>query len=182
MEKKRSRNPLARAAATCGLVVVALAFGLLAGSTQAATPPYEALDVGVVAGTTGVYAVSISGTGQVVGTNILPSGARHAFSWTETRGLVDLGTLGGAESWARDVNDSGLVVGASTTASGKIQAAVWTPTGDVLDLNTLDGAISATRGAAEAVNNQGQVVGTLGTHAFSWTQAGGIVDLGTLGG
>ena len=51
------------------------------------------------------------------------------------------------------------------------------------DLGTLGGAGSA----ATAVNNSGQVAGEAQTaggdsHAFLWTAAGGMVDLGTLGG
>jgi probable HAF family extracellular repeat protein len=45
-----------------------------------------------------------------------------------------------------------------------------------VDLGSLGGQSYAT-----AVNDSGQVVGN-GSHAFSWTQAGGMVDLGTLGG
>src|SRR5438874_12493147 len=53
----------------------------------------------------------------------------------------------------------------------------------LMDLGTLGG----NRGAARAVNNSGQVVGTSSTaggenRAFSWTAAGGVVDLVTLGG
>ena len=54
----------------------------------------------------------------------------------------------------------------------------------VTDLGTLGGSYSY----ASAVNDSGQVVGYSGTagsfasHAFSWTQKGGMVDLGTLGG
>jgi probable HAF family extracellular repeat protein len=53
-----------------------------------------------------------------------------------------------------------------------------------IDLGTLGGTYSV----ATEVNANGQVVGyatTPGnpaTHAFSWTQLGGMVDLGTLGG
>jgi probable HAF family extracellular repeat protein len=43
------------------------------------------------------------------------------------------------------------------------------------------GTLGADSSPAFAVNANGQVVGTSG-HAFSWTQAGGMVDLGTLGG
>src|SRR5947207_4028599 len=51
-----------------------------------------------------------------------------------------------------------------------------------VDLGTLGGTTSS----ASAVNASGQVVGESssgdGIRAFSWTAAGGMVDLGTLGG
>jgi probable HAF family extracellular repeat protein len=53
----------------------------------------------------------------------------------------------------------------------------------MVDLGTLQGGTSS---LANAVNESSQVVGSSGTadgdHPFSWTQAGGMVDLGTLGG
>src|SRR6266536_6626276 len=59
----------------------------------------------------------------------------------------------------------------------------------LVELGTLGGTSSwmASPGPS-AVNASGQVVGTSQTagdvdsHAFSWTQAGGMIDLGTLGG
>jgi probable HAF family extracellular repeat protein len=55
----------------------------------------------------------------------------------------------------------------------------------MVDLGLVDGAYGS--GGAAAVNDNGQVVGTNfmtsgDTHAFSWTQDGGMIDLGTLGG
>ena len=48
----------------------------------------------------------------------------------------------------------------------------------MIDLGSLGGSYSA----AQAISNNGQVVGESNAHAFYWTQATGMMDLGTLGG
>lgn len=68
--------------------------------------------------------------------------------------VVDLGTLGGRESTARDVNERGQVVGDSLTADGERHAFLWED-GVMHDLGTLGGDESI----AWAVNDAGQVVG-----------------------
>ena len=107
---------------------------------------------------------------------------------------IDLGTLGGSDSAALAVNARGQVVGYSsmTRYGAETHAFFWTQAGGMIDLGTLGGMNSL----AEAVNDRGQVVGWSDTpadtgvgvaccsvsRAFSWTQAGGMLDLGTLGG
>lgn len=100
--------------------------------------------------------------------------------------ITDLGTLGGAQSWAASINERGQVVGDSVTASGQVRAFLWQK-GKMVDLGTLGGPSSN----AVAINGDGQVIGVADTktragsdyfkHAFLW-QNGRMIDLGTLGG
>ena len=65
--------------------------------------------------------------GQVVGSADLGGDvASHAFSWTQTGGMVDLGTVGGTWSSAAAVNPGGLVVGESAVAGDTaFHGAIW---------------------------------------------------------
>jgi probable HAF family extracellular repeat protein len=124
----------------------------------------------------------------------------HAFRWTKSRGMEDMGTLGGTDSAAFAINDRGQIAGWSftnttpnpvVTTCGGLTVNVPTEdpflweNGKMIDLGTLGG----TCGQAWALNNRGQVVGysdlagdNAGVHAFLWDQKGGMQDLGTLGG
>jgi len=95
--------------------------------------------------------------------------------------LIDLGTLGGAESRAFAINDAGQVVGEATTGSGDVHAFLYSG-GTMNDLGTLGGPFSR----AVAINSSGQVAGvstTSGgaTHAFLYS-GGSMIDLGDFGG
>ena len=108
--------------------------------------------------------------------------AAHAFRWSASSGIQDLGTLGGTESVAYGTNNLGHIVGdASTNGNAASHAFLWTPGTGMLDLGTLGG----TRSVAYGVNDAGQVVGDSSlpngqVHAFFWSGATGMVDLGTL--
>jgi probable HAF family extracellular repeat protein len=75
--------------------------------------------------------------------------------------MTDLGTLGGTQSFAYSVNASGQIVGYSTTKGNATFAAFLYSGGTMTDLNSLLPPDSGwTLYFAEAINNQGQIVGT----------------------
>jgi probable HAF family extracellular repeat protein len=122
---------------------------------------------------------AVNDSGRVAGWSTTAAGELHAFSWTQTGGMVDLGTLGGYSpiSQAYDINRDSNVVGQS---SG--YAFLWTEAGGMVNLGTLGSG-----GVAWRISDSGQVIGESttpagDTHPFSWTQAGGMVDLGSFGG
>jgi probable HAF family extracellular repeat protein len=156
--------------------------------TVAAAAPVP-LDLGTLGGSQS-FATAINDSGQVVGW--ADTGTQlHPFLWTATGGMTDLGTLGGSSGVAVAINKNGQVVGNSYNAGGAGEAFSWTAAGGMVNLGTLGGCSGGpptqTCSSATGVNDFGQVVGTGYTaagmqHAFSWTAAGGMVDLGTLGG
>lgn len=142
------------------------------------------------------YAIAflINASGQVAGVSSSLQGPQYqrGFMWSPAGGMRDLGTLGGGNTYVKSLNDLGQVAGASALASELPHAFVWDAAQGMRDLGTLGGQTSF----AFAMNNAGQVageaavpVGTQGfalSHAFFWdpagSQAGVLVDLGTLGG
>jgi probable HAF family extracellular repeat protein len=80
----------------------------------------------------------------------------HAFFWSTEAGLVDIGTLGGSNSWAYAINDAGQVAGFSTTPTpGEYHAFVWTPGEGMVDLGNLGDRFIVVRD----LNERGEIVG-----------------------
>jgi len=129
------------------------------------------------------FANGINRFGHVVGSSYTPLGL-HAYLWTTSQGMQDLGTLGGSNSVAYGINDSGTVVGQADLANGDVHAFSWTRSGGMQDLGTLGGHESAAFG----INDAGEIVGEsypangVASHAFLWSKEQGMQDLGTLGG
>lgn len=137
------------------------------------------------------FALAMNASGQTVGVGRFP---QHAFLWAPASGMTDLGTLGGETSEAISINDSTEVAGNSTNSAGNPRGFFWAPQQGMVDLGSLGGGSSEVGGSSAVslpggpvLSESGQVVGQSTTttgdiHAFSWTMAGGMVDLGTLGG
>lgn len=87
-----------------------------------------------------------------------------------------------ALGWATIARRLGLSLASIATCAAALASTAGALT--VTDLGTLPGGFDS---SATAINASGQVAGSAETaeghgHAFFWTRAGGMVDLGTLGG
>lgn len=78
----------------------------------------------------------------------------HAWKWSASGGLVDLGTLGGNHSVPWNADREGNVYGWASDADGIQHAVKWTPDGGIVDLGGLGGN-TVTGG----LNKHGVVVG-----------------------
>jgi probable HAF family extracellular repeat protein len=126
---------------------------------------------------------AVNNLGQVVG-----SSGGHAFSWTKTGGMIDIGALLPTSTYPNSraglVNDAGQVA-LSSSGSSPSHAWLWSAADGLVDLGTLgsNGPISV-----YAINASGWVVGPATVppggqfHAFLWRKDSGMKDLGSLGG
>jgi probable HAF family extracellular repeat protein len=164
---------------SCRAALFSVLFTALSGNAiSASNIPFVPIDLGTLGGTYSA-ATALNDSGQVVGLSFTRGDRHaHAFSWTESDGMIDLGTLGGSDSVALAVNRAGQVVGWSSLAGDvSVHAFLWTRQAGMIDLGTLGGTYSV----ATALNDSGQVVGYSGNaadqeHAFSWTKDG-MIDL-----
>ncbi len=104
--------------------------------------------------------------------------------WTGAYRRIDLGTLGGTQSYVNGMNDFGQLVGWSFNARGQMLPFLWQH-GKMRGLAPLTVSDDWNGGNAVAINNRGDVVGNSVTaagkvHAVLWPHGGRPVDLGTL--
>ncbi|HEX8317602.1 PKD domain-containing protein [Longimicrobium sp.] len=124
------------------------------------------------------FAVAVNNTGVVVGWANAADGVKRAFRWTAGGGLQDLGSAPGVASEAVDVNDAGQVL----VSDGQLGAVIHSP-GAPPRVITHPGGYAI---RPVAINSRGEIAGWLymggAERAVRWTPAGGVQDLGTLGG
>jgi probable HAF family extracellular repeat protein len=112
----------------------------------------------------------MNAAGQVVGVLL-----NRGFLYSKGK-MVDLGTLGGKDSYAADIDAGGRVVGWAMNARTEQRAFLYKD-GKMVDLGTLGGPSSV----ATAINADGQIVGSAdvargGRHAFLY-EGGKMKDL-----
>jgi probable HAF family extracellular repeat protein len=171
----KRRAPILLGAAL--MTVIALGCGGDPASPERLPPQREISDIGGASVLDG-WATAVNSAGHVVGRMLLtPNGGYyHAFLWTLSGGMRDLGAIAGTlgHSTAEAINDRGQIVGVS---GGR--AFLWTARGGMRDLGTPPGGTGA--GAAD-ISKDGRVVGYWlpaggGARPFVWTDAGGMRDL-----
>jgi probable HAF family extracellular repeat protein len=140
---------------------------------------------GTISGATG-----INDSGEIVGySNVKGSSASDffAFLWTSSGGMTNLGTLsGGHSSCAFEINSAGVIAGDSFISKGNVNAVSWTNN----KIKNLGGLAKSIFSAALDINDNNQIVGEsifsygppFQSHAFEWSAALGMKDLGTLSG
>ncbi|HEY0062424.1 MAG TPA: PKD domain-containing protein [Telluria sp.] len=157
----------------------------LAGVVQSA-PDVAAASGGIT------YRVINLGNGDPIGAYINASG-QVAFSVTPDRDsparavfydgarFHDVGTLGGAFAYPTGLNNSGVVVGQSANSDNYVRSFIWSRARGILDIGTLAGNNESW---LPSVNNKGVMAGySTGpafpyAHAYRWSYASGIEDLG----
>jgi probable HAF family extracellular repeat protein len=97
----------------------------------------------------------MSDAGIVVGYSLTSGGNAHAFVWSASGGMRDIGTLGGPSSMATGVDGAGRVVGESLTSDGRSRAFVWTAQDGMRETNDAGGRMNGVL----AVSRRGEVLG-----------------------
>jgi probable HAF family extracellular repeat protein len=154
---------------TLPLVVVITHFVATAVVAQPAP-----IDLGTLGGSSSIPA-AINESGHVVGWSQVAVGSvmTHAFLWTPTTGMMDLGQ---GTSFATAINNRGHVGGGALYGD---------PEGGIVEIEPPH--LSCCGSTVGAMNDVDQVVGTLDnlirpSRAFTWTSTGGMQTLASLGG
>lgn len=130
----------------------------------------------------GTVAYDINAKGQVAAVLENPDGTQRGVLFEKGK-LIELGSLGGHQSYVRAINDKGQLIGAASDKEGRWSAFLFDRASGMRKLGTLGGPSSH----GMALNQRGEAVGFADTadeqwHAFLYDGGARLVDLGTLGG
>ena len=104
--------------------------------------------------------------------------ASHAFLWTATGGMQDLGTLGGSYCAATGINNSGQVVGYSYLPGDTVfHPFIWTARDGMVDLGLPEG-VSTLQGVA--INSRGHIIASSPNAqglSYFWSSDKGFVPI-----
>jgi len=136
--------------------------------------------------------ISINGV-SADGAEIVGRAGQHCFRWTQQGGFQDFAAMDNVLGVS---TDGKVIIGTKVDSSKALRVVRWTQAGGAQDLGTLKTDEKAT--APETLTPAGAsadgttIVGRIniaahdgasgGSHAFLWTQAGGLQDFGKLGG
>ena len=125
----------------------------------------------------------VNDSGMVCGTATLAlvgADPQEAWRWTAAKGYEFLDSIGGIDSFVRDINGAGLCAGHASLPNGSVRAVRWELSGAATVLGLLPGA---TQTFASAINDSGAVVGTTNSNGDAWvyTDATGMVRLPDFG-
>jgi len=147
----------------------------------------------VSAGMTDIGSLSNSGYAAAMG--VSSDGSKLAVTSKDASGNVvatlytngvftSLGTLGGTTSNAAGISgDGATLIGDSSTSGGNTHAFKYTG-GIMTDLGVISGTYSTAQGVSadgSVITGRSDINSGTDQHAFRYTTAGGMVDIGTLG-
>src|SRR5215469_18541292 len=147
---------------------------------------YQPIDLGVLPGDSYSIGSGINDQAYVVGTS---GNLIHGFLWKKNKGMTDLGTLGGNNSYPEGINDADEIVGQADLSATASEAFLW-QNGTMTDIGSLgaQGSVANAINFDVQTNTFTQIVGWSPTsdnsavHAVIWDASLHITDLGTLPG
>jgi probable HAF family extracellular repeat protein len=104
-------------------------------------------------------AYRINDAGQIVGLARNDANFGRGAYW-DADGVLDMGALGGAYSFANDINEAGVAVGSAASGNTGSRAFSWTKSGGIVDLGNFNPTDSQQYAGYNGINNKGLMVGT----------------------
>ena len=187
VQQQRVCSPCSRHPMMTGLFIIGLTVCIAVGESQAQEQHYTIKDIGTLPGLKASQPSALNAQGDLTGTATAGEFG-HAFLYFNGLEKDQLEQLGNLGSRGFGIGPAGVVVGDAFVVAdfGPVSHAALFKGNDTIDLGVLNGQAFS---RANGVNATNQVVGFSGpardsgqSRAFIWTNATGMIDIGTLGG